>query len=65
MFIFSNARIHKWNIRKSKFSIQIQIEGREWHASYVVLREKVTGDSGSVGEGMVLLERVMLVTAIM
>ena len=44
--------------------IQIRTEGRPWHDSDVVLLEKVLVGSGSVGAGIVLLEHVMLVTAI-
>jgi hypothetical protein len=43
--------------------IQIRTEGRPWHGYDVVLLEKVPGDPGSVGAGIVLLEHVILVTA--
>ena len=41
---------------------QTRTEGRPWHASDVVLLEKVPDGSGSVVAGIVLLEHVMLVT---
>ena len=44
--------------------IQIWTEGRHWHDSDVLLLEKVSGGSDSVGAGIVLLEHVMLVIAI-
>ena len=43
--------------------IQIRTDGRPWHGSDVVLLDKVSGASGSVGAGKVLLEHMMLVTA--
>ena len=43
--------------------MQILTEGRSWLDSDVVLLEKFTGGSGSVGIGTVLLEHAMLVTA--
>ena len=45
------------------YRIQIRTEGRAWNNADIVLLEKVPGGSGSVGESIGLLERVMLVTA--